>query len=266
MVALELMQLPSQQQIVVQPEREQYQAVKYNAIKHGVLSKLTVLPHEDLEEFEALRDALIEEHQPSGPTEMHLVEDLSAIMWRQRRVLLAENAKINAELRKVVNSPLSSPGKSAVPFGYGMPSKPSDWIGLMDATPEDVLHDQREARHYRELVVQGMDVLRKGGKNAYQKALKTMVSDDRDSWKDAVKDGSYQPTAKGLREYINDQLWPLCVSMEKEAIHHEAIKAQTLGEGLQPALLENLCRYETHLDRKFERTLAMLIKLKELRG
>jgi hypothetical protein len=45
-----------------------------------------------------------------------------------------------------------------------------------------------------------------------------------------------------------------------------AIKAQTLGEGLRPQLLENLNRYETHLDRKFERTLAMLLKLKDLRG
>lgn len=30
--------------------------------------------------------------------------------------------------------------------------------------------------------------------------------------------------------------------------------------------LEKLSRYETHLDRKFERTLAMLIKLKDLRS
>ena len=45
----------------------------------------------------------------------------------------------------------------------------------------------------------------------------------------------------------------------------EAIKAQTLGEGFKPKRLDNLARYEAHLDRKFERTLAMLVKLKELR-
>ena len=33
-----------------------------------------------------------------------------------------------------------------------------------------------------------------------------------------------------------------------------------------PYRLEKLSRYETHLDRKFERTLAMLIKLKDLRS
>jgi hypothetical protein len=54
--------------------------------------------------------------------------------------------------------------------------------------------------------------------------------------------------------------------MEREARFTPAIKAQTLGEGLQAHRLEKLNRYETHLDRKFERTLAMILKLKSLRG
>jgi hypothetical protein len=39
-----------------------------------------------------------------------------------------------------------------------------------------------------------------------------------------------------------------------------------LGEGLQAHRLENLNRCQTHLERKFGRTLAMLLKLKDLRG
>ena len=54
--------------------------------------------------------------------------------------------------------------------------------------------------------------------------------------------------------------------MMREAQFAPVIKAQALGEGLRPHLLEKLSRYETHLDRKFERTLAMLLKLKDLRG
>lgn len=54
--------------------------------------------------------------------------------------------------------------------------------------------------------------------------------------------------------------------MEYETKFTPAIQAQTLGEGLQAGGLENLHRYETHLDHKFERTLAMLLKMKELRG
>jgi len=44
------------------------------------------------------------------------------------------------------------------------------------------------------------------------------------------------------------------------------IEAEAISEGLRAHRLEKLNRYETHLDRKFERTVAMLLKLKQLRG
>jgi hypothetical protein len=40
---------------------------------------------------------------------------------------------------------------------------------------------------------------------------------------------------------------------------------QAFGESHDPDKLERLSRYEVHLDRKLERTLAMLLRLKELR-
>ena len=39
----------------------------------------------------------------------------------------------------------------------------------------------------------------------------------------------------------------------------------TLGEALDPHKLERLGRYEVHLDRKLERTLTVLLRLKDLR-
>lgn len=45
-----------------------------------------------------------------------------------------------------------------------------------------------------------------------------------------------------------------------ESDPHSPIVNQTIGEGLQAYKLEKLSRYETHLDRKFERSLAMLIE------
>jgi len=81
-----------------------------------------------------------------------------------------------------------------------------------------------------------------------------------------MKDDAYTAGSKWLASFINMCSSPPCHAQEKEARHHEAIKNQALGEGLQAFKLEKLSRYETHLDRKFERSLAMLIKLKELRG
>jgi hypothetical protein len=81
-----------------------------------------------------------------------------------------------------------------------------------------------------------------------------------------VAEEEHPATAEGLAEFIRDSLEPICYRMAREAQFTPAIKAQTLGEGLRAHLLEKLNRYETHLDRKFERTLAMLLKLKQLRG
>ena len=72
-----------------------YEPVRYNAMKHGILSQLAVLPHEDEAEFSDLHAALLDEHRPAGMTERHLIEELATIIWRKRRVLFAEGAKIN---------------------------------------------------------------------------------------------------------------------------------------------------------------------------
>ncbi len=80
------------------------------------------------------------------------------------------------------------------------------------------------------------------------------------------EDDEYTAASKWLASFINMCLSPPCNAQEKEARYHDAIKNQAQGEGLQAYKLEKLSRYETHLDRKFERSVGMLIKLMELRG
>ena len=242
-----------------------YAAVRFNALKHGVLSRHAVLPHEDRAEFDELRDALVFEHQPSGATELHLVEELAGVLWRKRRVLMAEGAKINEGLKSAVNSPkLVMP--SAAPFQRGLTGENADLRDLLDATPEEIVERQRVAALDLAATQKAAAILRKGGPNAYAKARRALIQDSRDWWDEHVEEESYPATAEGLAEFIRDSLEPICYRMVKEAEYTPAIKAQTLGEGLRAHLLEKLNRYETHLDRKFERTLAMLLKLKDLRG
>lgn len=242
-----------------------YAAVRFNALKHGVLSRHVVLPHEDRGEFDDLLAALAMEHQPGGATELHLVEELAGILWRKRRVLMAEGAYINQGLKGAARN-AESVIPSAAPFEMGLSGKDTDLRDLLDLTPEEVSERQRDAKHDLEATQKAASMLRRGGANAYEKALRALQPDSREWWQSYVEDEEYLPTAEGLAQFIREHLEPLCIGIEKEARHHEAIKAQTLGEGLQVYRLEKLNRYETHLDRKFERTLAMLLKLKELRG
>jgi hypothetical protein len=72
---------------------------RFNALKHGVLSRYTVLPWEDADEYRALVAALMAEHAPQGPTEEHLVEELAGILWRKRRLRLARSGRPSARPR-----------------------------------------------------------------------------------------------------------------------------------------------------------------------
>lgn len=237
-----------------------YEPVRFNAMKHGILSRLTVLAHEDHAEFDDLLAALLDEHRPTGMTERHLVEELAAIIWRKRRVLLAEGAKINEGLKSAACSS-KSVMSSAAPFQRGMASDSTDVRDLLDLTQEDIAKNQKSAALDLAAARKATSILRKGGPNAYAKARRALMQESRDWWDEHVEEEVHPATAEGLAAFICDTLEPLCYQMEREARFTPAIKAQTLGEGLRAHLLEKLNRYETHLDRKFERTLAMLLKL-----
>ncbi|MQM32098.1 MAG: hypothetical protein CRU78_16945, partial [Candidatus Accumulibacter phosphatis] len=150
-----------------------YEAVRFNAMKHGILSKLAVLAHEDHAEFDDLLAALIDEHRPAGITERHLIEELATIVWRKRRVLLAEGAKINAGLKSAVNNP-ASVMPSAAPFQYGLSGKSTDLRYLLDATPKEMGERQLDAERSLAAARRAGEVLRKGGVNAYQAARRAL--------------------------------------------------------------------------------------------
>ena len=245
--------------------RGNYEPVRFNAMKHGILSKLAELGHEDHAEFDDLLAALIEEHRPAGITERHLIEELATIIWRKRRVLLAEGAKINEGLKSAANSS-KTVMSSAAPFVRGMANENTDLRDLFEFTSDDIAENQHNAKLDLAATRNAAAILRKGGPNAYTKARRALIQESRDWWDEHVEEEEYPATADGLAQFIRETLEPVCIRMAHEARFTPAIKAQTLGEGLRAHLLEKLSRYETHLDRKFERTLAMLLKLKDLRG
>jgi hypothetical protein len=62
-------------------------AVRLNALKHGFTAAEIILPTvEEQIDFEQFRAAFEEEHQPVGPTEEVLVEDMVIARWRLNRI------------------------------------------------------------------------------------------------------------------------------------------------------------------------------------
>jgi hypothetical protein len=247
------------------PKVGNYEPVRFNAMKHGILSRLAVLGHEDQTDFDDLLAGLIDEYQPVSVTERHLIEELATIIWRKRRVLLAEGAKINEGLKNALNN-AAAVIKSAVPFRHDIGGGNADLREFMECTPEEIAKRQRDAALDLAATRRAASILRKGGPNAYARARQALLPESCDWWDEHIHEKKYPATAQGLAEFIRNSLEPICHRMMKEAEFSPAIRAQTLGEGLRAHLLEKLNRYEIHLDRKFERTLAMLLKLRDLRS
>ena len=174
-----------------------YEPVRFNALKHGILSRLAVLAHEDQAEFSDLLAALLDEHQPAGMTERHLIEELATIIWRKRRVLQAEGAKINEGLKSAVNSP-KSVMPSAAPFQRGLANENTDLRDLFEMSAQEVADSQRSAELDLAATQKAAAILRKGGPNAYTKARRGLIQESRDWWDEHVAEEEHPATAEGL--------------------------------------------------------------------
>ena len=69
-----------------------------NALTHGLYSATTVLASESREQYQALLHAYLQQFQPDGPVESHLIEEMVAAKWRQRRLWAIETDLLEDEI------------------------------------------------------------------------------------------------------------------------------------------------------------------------
>ena len=65
---------------------------RMNAWKHGLTATTLVIGNEDPAHFDRLRAELMQQYDPQSPLECELVERLSSLLWRMRRVPVFEAA------------------------------------------------------------------------------------------------------------------------------------------------------------------------------
>jgi hypothetical protein len=74
------------------------EAIKMNALRHGLRSVQTVVPGEDPDAWEAHRAAVVTDIKPVGALELALAEQIAVKLWRLGRVVLFEaNVIANAQ-------------------------------------------------------------------------------------------------------------------------------------------------------------------------
>ena len=256
-----------------QPCGGNYEIARFNALRHGVLSQYTVLPWEDGEQYRALIEALAVEHDPQGPTEEHLVEELAGVIWRKRRLRLGESAAHHRALKRSTD-PYRETAKAAL-IRVGGEIEKDSVSDAITATDEQTTADLADLESDQAMTEEALRLLRSKPPTAYSRALAALREDTRERWEEQLTwepddydedQTPYCADAASLKHFLESEILPWYEKRQLELDHRPQIRAQAFGEAVDPNRLERLARYEVHLDRKLERTVAMLLKLQELRG
>src|SRR5215469_3966510 len=161
---------------VSEPRGDNYEFSRHNALKHGLLSQYTVLPWEDSGEYRALVEALTTEHEPKGPTEEHLIEELAGIFWRKRRLRLAEAAAHHHALKRALD-PYQHTAEVALISVAG--DVEADCVDAIRATDEQTAENRADLEKDQAMTEDALRILASPSPSAYSRALAALRDDTR---------------------------------------------------------------------------------------
>jgi hypothetical protein len=155
---------------------------RFNALRHGVLSRYTVLPWEDAAEYGDLVASLVAERAPHGPTEEHLVEELAGILWRKRRLRLAEAAAHRHGLEDALSQSRRTAKRAVVHIDATDGSEDvADAIRATAAETDDAVRDMEEDEA---MTRQALDLLNSRHNDPYEAATAALREDTQQWWAD----------------------------------------------------------------------------------
>lgn len=245
-----------------------YNASKHNAMKYGIFAKNTVMHWENKAEYDSILNDLIGEYQPNNLTERHLIVELANIIWSKIRLKYAEKASLQKTLNENVNGYFA---KEKV--GDAL-LKEKDEVCSFNIKKTLVVNDNKtklELNKFKEYLAfcnKSINILTET--DNYEQGLSALHVEDQDEWADTwVDDGdkdTYSPTSKDLlswAEGLKDRYENEVFELENK----NKVKDQVLGSTFLPdKTMDKYMRYENHLDKKFEKTLAMFFKLRDIRN
>src|SRR4029077_18687788 len=167
---------------------------RFNALRHGVLSRYTVLPWENADEYWAVVEALVAEHGPQGPTEEHLVEEIAGILWRKRRLRLAEAAAHRRGLDGTLPSYRETVKVALVHLDTTGQSERV--VDAIPATAADTEGDIADMTADEVMTRRALDLLGSKRNDAYEAAL-AALREDTQAWWAALRPGGEIPQAGG---------------------------------------------------------------------
>jgi hypothetical protein len=231
-----------------------------------------LLPWEDAGEFRDLLAGVRREHKPVGATEAALTDQLAWIEWRGRRLQIGERAAHLAAIEERVGDnhrTRRTLARAMLPTGGHCGDDE-----LRDSMRTGLTHDQAELADIatdERMTRQAIRILESGDPEAYRAALEALHSDTRDWWEaivaedEGADDAKCVCTAESLMRFLVSDVLRQMQQRRREIANRPSIRLQVQGESLDPFRMDRILALDERLTRQVEKTLAMLLKLQDLR-
>lgn len=216
---------------ILPAEINRTEIARFNALRHGVLSRYTVLPWEDAEEFSAVVRALVAEHAPQGPTEEHLVEKLAGILWRKRRLRLAEAAAYRRGLDGTLASYRDTVKVALVHLRAT--NRSEQVVDAVRTTASDTDALVQAVQNERAMTRRALTLLASRRKDRYEAAVAALGQTSQGWWADmlardpAKLDKGEQPTTadvESLRRFLEGEVLPWLEERKRELASRPLIR------------------------------------------
>ncbi len=257
---------------------------KFNATTHGIFSGVVILKGESRAHYESILNGLHQVFQPQGTLEDILVDKLTTILWRHRRLILAEcgeflnNAKIHAsDLKKHGQEEAEKVEASMLPYSKDGLIKSISNPAILDRCLE-LLADLHERFQDDETASrEDCAILRKiYGLTDEDHGQETLVDtyanllDFMETREDVGHTRGFMSTRISSKDVLKkieaeiSRLEQFKISQRPSQLEQGRLEAfrLSINEG---AGLERLVRYEASLERAFDRTLAQLERAQRMR-
>lgn len=262
------------------------QRSKHNALKHGIFSKVVLLKEEPRAEFDSLLRGLRNDLKPEGTLEELLVDKLATILWRKRRLLIAERAEIRksteflvcnerknqdddaVRIFEMVSRELGSPG---LLWGAENPIVLTKCLELLEILKEGIEKDGFNEKNDKSILAKlyGCSAI----VNKISITLSVLYSGcvNRIPWNESGSQDCESVSLASCRSMflnlLNEEINRLKRFGKRQAlIDSNRIEIESLRGSVPDApQLDRLLRYEANLERGFDRTLGQLERLQRIR-
>lgn len=265
---------------------------KFNATSHGIFSNVAVLKTESRADYESLLNGVRDACKPVGMLEEVLVDKLTTILWRYRRLIRAETGEVSENLSSIDRIDVRIRERDRLDLEYLQRRRSAQGVIGMTYDPEILnvclralsnLHDRIKTHGFRPTADEAvlgeiygrrenlLGEIRRGTDNkgdlfdTYEvwRLTSEASEDDRQKYRYA----SPEKCREKVLDAIETEITKLKEMLDAlNTSRTEQSELEQLRRSLPEAdRMERLLRYEATLERAFDRALVQLERLQRMR-